>query len=66
MRSKSFIAVSGLIVLLLVLAGGVYACDTNRNDLIAEGIRVGGVIYGDDWPALRRGLAAILPLESPR
>ena len=23
------------------------------------------VIYGDDWPALRRGLAAILPLESP-
>jgi uncharacterized HAD superfamily protein len=24
------------------------------------------VIYGDDWPALRRELAAILPLESPR
>ena len=46
MRSKSFIAVSGLIALLLVLAGGVYAYDTNRNDLIAEGIRVGGVDVG--------------------
>lgn len=46
MRRKSFIAVSGLIVMLLVLAGGVYAYDTNRNDLIAEGIRVGGVDVG--------------------
>ena len=46
MRSKSFIAVAGFIVLLLVLAGGVYAYDTNRNDLIAEGIRVGGVDVG--------------------
>ena len=25
-----------------------------------------GVIYGDDWGALRRELAAILPLESPQ
>ena len=46
MRSKSFIAVSGFLVLLLVLAGGVYAYDTNRNDLIAEGVRVGGVDVG--------------------
>ena len=46
MRKKSFIAISGIIVLLLVLAGGVYAFDTNRNDLIAEGIRVGGVDVG--------------------
>jgi lipoprotein-anchoring transpeptidase ErfK/SrfK len=46
MRSKSFIAVSGFLVLLLVLAGGVYAYDTNRNDLIAEGIHVGGVDVG--------------------
>ncbi len=46
MRSKSFIAVSGFIVLLLVLAGGVYAYDTQRNDLIADGIRVGGIDVG--------------------
>src|SRR5687767_14003340 len=46
MRSKSFIAVSGFLVVLLVLAGGVYAYDTGRNDLIAEGIRVGSIDVG--------------------
>src|SRR3712207_3167897 len=46
MRSKSFIAVAGFLVLLLVLAGGVYAYDTGRNDLIADGIRVGGIDVG--------------------
>ena len=68
MRSKSFIAVSGFLVLLLVLAGGVYAYDTNRNDLIAEGIRVGGVDVGglrahDARAKLNRDLLG--PLRQP-
>lgn len=46
MRSKSFIALSGFLVVLLALAGGVYAYDTKRNDLIAKGIRVGGIDVG--------------------
>ena len=46
MRSKSFIAVAAFIVVLLVGAVGVYAYDSNREDLIAEGITVGGVDVG--------------------
>jgi lipoprotein-anchoring transpeptidase ErfK/SrfK len=46
MRSRTFILVAGLLVALLVLAGGVYAYDTGRNDLIAKGVRVGGIDVG--------------------
>ena len=46
MRSKSFIAVSVLLAALLALAGGVYAYDSGREDLIAEGVRVGDVDVG--------------------
>src|SRR4051794_36603794 len=46
MRSKSFIAVFGVIALLLVAAGGVYAYDSSREDLIAKGVTIGGVDVG--------------------
>ena len=38
MRSKSFMAVAGSLVVLLVLAGGVVAYDSGRKDTIAKGI----------------------------
>jgi lipoprotein-anchoring transpeptidase ErfK/SrfK len=46
MRSKSFIAVAAFIVVLLFGAIGVYAYDSKREDVIAEGITVGGVDIG--------------------
>src|SRR3954447_3423946 len=46
MRSKSFIAIAGVIALLLVAAGGVYAYDSSREDLIAKGVTIGGVDVG--------------------
>jgi lipoprotein-anchoring transpeptidase ErfK/SrfK len=68
MRSKSFIAFSGLLVVLLALAGGVYAYDTGRNDLIAEGVRVGSIDVGglrahEARAKLTREL--LTPLRSP-
>ncbi len=46
MRTKSFIAVSAVLLALLVLAGGVYAYDSSHEDRIAEGVKVGGVDVG--------------------
>jgi lipoprotein-anchoring transpeptidase ErfK/SrfK len=46
MRSKSFIAVTAFIVVLLVSAVGVYAYDSSHDDRIAEGVTVGGVDIG--------------------
>jgi hypothetical protein len=46
MRTKSFIAVSALLLALLAVAGGVYAYDSGREDQIAEGVKVGGVDVG--------------------
>ncbi len=46
MRQKSFIALAGFLVLMLVGAIGVYAYDASRDDLIADGITVGGVKVG--------------------
>lgn len=56
MRSKSFIAVAGLLVLALLMAGGVYAYDSSREDRIADGVTVGGVDVGglDRETALRK------------
>jgi lipoprotein-anchoring transpeptidase ErfK/SrfK len=68
MRSKSFIAVAGFIVVLLALAGGVYAYDTGRNDLIAEGVKVGSIdVGGMRAHAARAKLAEELltPLRQP-
>jgi lipoprotein-anchoring transpeptidase ErfK/SrfK len=45
-RSKSFIALAGFIIAMLVGAIGVYAYDASRDDLIADGVTVGGVNVG--------------------
>jgi lipoprotein-anchoring transpeptidase ErfK/SrfK len=46
MRSKLFIAVAGVLAILFVMAGVVYAYDHGRRDRIAKGITVGGVKVG--------------------
>ncbi|MEJ7893211.1 MAG: L,D-transpeptidase family protein [Solirubrobacteraceae bacterium] len=46
MRSKSFMAVSGFLVVLVLLGGGLYLYDSGRADQIAEGVTVGGVDIG--------------------
>ncbi|MEA2292598.1 MAG: L,D-transpeptidase ErfK/SrfK [Solirubrobacteraceae bacterium] len=46
MRSKSFIAMAVVLVVLLAAAGGVYAYDSSREDLIASGVTIGGVDVG--------------------
>ncbi len=53
MKSKSFMAVAGALVVLLALAGGVLAYDSGHKDTIAKGISVGGVDVG----GLTRGAA---------
>jgi hypothetical protein len=45
-RSRSFLIVAAVLVLLLVAAGGVYAYDSGRENQIAKGITVGGVDVG--------------------
>lgn len=68
MRSKSFIALTALVVVLLVAAGAVYAYDSSRDEQIAKGVTVGGVDVGGMSAAkaratLRAQLAA--PLQRP-
>ena len=46
MRSKSFIAVSALLFVLLLAGGAVYAYDSSRDDRIAEGVKVNGIDVG--------------------
>jgi len=46
MRSKTFILVAAFVALLLFGAVGVYAYDASRDDLIADGVMVGGVDVG--------------------
>ncbi|MEA2126041.1 MAG: L,D-transpeptidase ErfK/SrfK [Solirubrobacteraceae bacterium] len=46
MRSKSFMAVAGLLVVLIALAGAMLVYDSGRKDTIAKGISVGGVDVG--------------------
>jgi lipoprotein-anchoring transpeptidase ErfK/SrfK len=68
MRSKSFMAVAGSLVVLLVLAGGVVAYDSGHKDKIAKGISVGGVdIGGLKRAAAEQKLRAQLaePLQRP-
>jgi lipoprotein-anchoring transpeptidase ErfK/SrfK len=68
MRSKSFIAVAGFLIALLVGAVGVYAYDSTRDDLIAEGVTIGGVDVGGmhAQQAERKLHAALLsPLSKP-
>ena len=68
MRTRSFFIVATLVVLLVAAAGGIYAYDSGREDLIAKGITVGGVdVGGLDREAARARLqAAVLePLNRP-
>ena len=69
MRSKSFLILSGLLfVLMLAGAAGVYAYDSSRKDLIAEGVTVSGVAVGGlERAAAREKLEAALlePLKEP-
>ncbi len=46
MRSKTFIAVAAVLLVLLVAAGGVYAYDSSREDRIADGVTIAGVDVG--------------------
>jgi lipoprotein-anchoring transpeptidase ErfK/SrfK len=68
MRQKSFILVAAAVLLLVGGAVAVYAYDSSRDDLIAEGVTVAGVDVGGMKPAearaiVRREVAA--PLERP-
>jgi lipoprotein-anchoring transpeptidase ErfK/SrfK len=68
MGTKPFIAVCGLVVALLAAAGGMYAYDSSRDDLIAEGMRVGGVDVGGmraDAASARLREALLTPLRQP-
>jgi hypothetical protein len=67
-RSRSFVIVTAVLVLLLAAAGGVYAYDSARETQIAKGLTVGGVdVGGLEAPAAERRLrAAVLePLNRP-
>ena len=46
MRSTSFILLAGLLALMIFGSVGVYAYDASRDDMIAEGVTVGGVDVG--------------------
>jgi lipoprotein-anchoring transpeptidase ErfK/SrfK len=68
MRTRTFMLVAGLLAALFLLAGAVYAYDTGRNDLIAKGVRVGGIdVGGLRANQARERLAAQLltPLRQP-
>src|SRR4051794_20161595 len=68
MRSKSFIAVGVLLFVLLAAAGGVYAYDSSRENLIARGVRVNGVDVGGlraDQARTKLRSALLAPLSQP-
>ena len=68
MRTRSFLIVATLVVLLVVAAGGIYADDKSRENQIAKGITVGGVDVGGMKEAAARAKlrAAVLePLNRP-
>lgn len=46
MRSRRFVIVTSLVVVLLVAAGAAYAYDRSRQDTIADGVEIGGVDVG--------------------
>jgi len=68
MRTRSFIAICGLLLAFFAVGGGVYAYDSGREDLIAEGVRIGGVdVGGMRVGAARERLEArlLMPLRQP-
>ena len=68
MRSRPFLIVATLVVLLVVAAGGIYADDSGRKQEIAKGITVGGVDVGGMKEAAARAKlrsAVLEPLDRP-
>ena len=68
MRSPTFIAVAAFIALLIAGSVAVWAFDASREDRIAEGVRVGGIMVGGmDREAARAKLGDELlhPLKAP-
>ncbi|MDQ3469902.1 MAG: L,D-transpeptidase/peptidoglycan binding protein [Actinomycetota bacterium] len=68
MRQLSIIALCLLIAVLLAGVGGVYAYDDGRDDLIAEGVRVGAVDVGGLRATEARALVRdrlLEPLQEP-
>src|SRR4051812_31484395 len=68
MRQRSFIVVAIALAILVLGAVGVYAFDKTRDDVIAEGVKAGGVDLSGMSPdearlALKQQLAA--PLRKP-
>jgi lipoprotein-anchoring transpeptidase ErfK/SrfK len=66
--TKSFILVTAILAVLVVLGGGLYAYDHARADEIAKGVEVGGVPLGglsraDAQAALERRI--LTPLQRP-
>ena len=68
MRSRSFVIVATLVVLLVAAAGGIYAYDSGREHQITKGITVGGVPVGGMKEAAARAKlrrAVLEPLNQP-
>ncbi|HSS58476.1 MAG TPA: peptidoglycan binding domain-containing protein, partial [Solirubrobacteraceae bacterium] len=68
MRSRPFLIVATLVVLLVVVTGGIYAYDRGRENEIAKGITVGGVDVGGMKEAAARAKlrsAVLEPLNQP-
>ncbi len=68
MRSRPFLIVATLVVLLVVATGGIYAYDHARENQIAKGITVGGVDVGGMKEAAARAKlrsAVLEPLNQP-
>jgi hypothetical protein len=67
-RSRSFVIVATLVVLLVAAAGGIYAYDSGREHQITKGITVGGVPVGGMKEAAARAKlrrAVLEPLNQP-
>jgi lipoprotein-anchoring transpeptidase ErfK/SrfK len=67
-RSRSFVIVATLVVLLVAAAGGIYAYDSGREHQITKGITVGGVPVGGMKEAAARAKlrrAVLEPLNRP-
>jgi hypothetical protein len=67
-RTRSFVILAALVVLLLAAAGGVYAYDASMRTRLAEGLTVGGVDVGglEAAAARQRVRSAVLePLNRP-
>jgi hypothetical protein len=67
-RSRSFVIVATLVVLLVAAAGAIYAYDSGREHQITKGITVGGVPVGGMKEAAARAKlrrAVLEPLNQP-